>query len=105
MKIRVFLWQVIHDHLPTREQILIRQGPTSGLCPLCDVVESVDHLLFTCPVAAFLWTLVRNVGVRPDNPSSVLDLLYLTRYGHVDNFETIWIGVAAVMWAFVEHSK
>jgi hypothetical protein len=61
---------------------------------LCDVVESVDHLLFTCHV----WTLLRNV-VWPDNPSSVLDLLSLTRYGPVDSFETIWIGATAVMWA------
>jgi hypothetical protein len=66
---------------------------------VCDVVESVDRLLFTCHVATFLWTLVRNVGVWPDNPSSVLNLLSVTSYGPVYNFETIWIGAAAVMWA------
>jgi hypothetical protein len=57
--------------------------------PVCDVVESVDHLLFTCHVATFLWTLVRNVGVWSDNPSYVLNLLSVTSYGPVDNFETI----------------
>jgi hypothetical protein len=47
------LWQVIHDCLPTREQILIRHGNTSGRCPFCDELESVDHLLFQCPLATF----------------------------------------------------
>jgi hypothetical protein len=99
MKIRIFLWQVIHDRLPTREQILLRHGPTSGLCPLCDEVESVDHLLFNCPVAVFVWSLVSQVGEWPGNPSSVMDLMSLTRYGLVDNFDIIWVGAAAVMWS------
>jgi hypothetical protein len=44
---------VIHDCLPAREQILIRHGNTSGRCPSCDELESVDHLLFQCPLATF----------------------------------------------------
>ncbi|KAM0867589.1 hypothetical protein ACQ4PT_041888 [Festuca glaucescens] len=74
MKIRVFLWQVIQDRLPTREQILIRKGPTSGFCPLCAEVETIDHLLFLCPIAEFLWTVIRVSVDWPANPHSVLAL-------------------------------
>jgi hypothetical protein len=26
----------------------------------CVIVESVDHLLFQCPIAVFIWTVVRD---------------------------------------------
>ena len=43
IKIRFFLWQVIHDGLATREKILTRHGPTDGKFQLCGECETLDH--------------------------------------------------------------
>lgn len=56
--LKIFLWQLVQDRLQTREQILKRRGPNSGKCPICDDVESIDHLFFNCPIAQFLWLVV-----------------------------------------------
>ena len=99
MKIRIFLWQVTRDRLPTREQLLIRKGPTLGLCPLCSKIETIDHLLFTCSLLTFLWLLIKDLVGWPEAPHSVLDLISLTRYGVRKDFELIWIGAAATLWS------
>ncbi|GKA10781.1 RNA-directed DNA polymerase, eukaryota, reverse transcriptase zinc-binding domain protein [Tanacetum coccineum] len=53
IKINVFAWNVQKDKLPTRFN-LSRVGIDiqSIVCPICEVgVETVDHLLFSCPMA------------------------------------------------------
>lgn len=99
MKIRIFSVTSDSDRLPTREQILTRKGPTNGLCPLCTELESIDHLLFHCPVAIFVWLLIKECVGWPDAPHSVMDLLSLVRYVESKNRGVIWIGAAATLWA------
>ena len=98
-KIKIFVWQVIYDRSPTREQILIRHGPTLGKCPLCDDLETLDHLLFICPVAVFVWSVIREAVEWPDIPCSILDLISVGRASQKGRFERIWIGAAAVLWS------
>jgi hypothetical protein len=32
----------------------------SKLCQLCNEEENVDHLLFRCPIAVFMWAVVKD---------------------------------------------
>ena len=91
--------QVVQDRLPTREQLLKRNRPTNGKCPLCDEIETLDHLLVRCPVAVFLWLIIKEIVWWPDVPHSILDLTAVTRYGEKQSFEMVWIGAAAAMWS------
>jgi hypothetical protein len=98
-KIKFFLWQVIHDRLPTREQILIRHGNTSGKCPICDGLESINHLLFCCPQAAFVWSIFASVVGWPAGPSCVMELLAISKQNDGAKFDFVWVGASAVLWA------
>jgi hypothetical protein len=34
-------------------------GASAGICAMCDGMESIDHVLFLCPMASFIWTWIR----------------------------------------------
>ena len=59
-KIKIFLWMAWKDKLQTAEQLVKRnwKGPIS--CKLCGEKESVNHLLFQCPIASVVWCWVRD---------------------------------------------
>jgi hypothetical protein len=59
MKIKVFLWQIFQDRLQTVIQLKEREWKDSEHCVLCGENEDVDHLLFTCLLAAFVWIFIK----------------------------------------------
>uniref|UniRef100_A0ACD5XXA3 Uncharacterized protein n=1 Tax=Avena sativa TaxID=4498 RepID=A0ACD5XXA3_AVESA len=59
LSIRIFLWQLLRDRLPSGVEVSKRNGPGNGLCPLCGFPESCTHIMFMCPAAQFLWNFVR----------------------------------------------
>jgi hypothetical protein len=61
LKIKIFTWQLVLNRLPTRSPIAARFGPTSGSCALCGAVENVNHILFTCSLAKFMWSVIRQL--------------------------------------------
>ena len=73
LKIRIFLWQWIRGRLPSGVEVLKRNGPGDGLCPLCGMVEDANHVFFTCLTAHSLlqfprdgwWTVVHLRFPRP----------------------------------------
>ena len=99
MKIKIFLWEVIHDRLPTREQILLRRGNTAGKCATCGELESLEHLFFLCPIANFVWILVSEALDWPAVPRSLLKVLSLAKQDGGDRFEAVWFGTACVLWS------
>ncbi|XP_020172316.1 uncharacterized protein [Aegilops tauschii subsp. strangulata] len=56
LKIRIFLWQWIHDRLPSGMEVLKRNGPGDGCCPLCGPEEDSNHIFFTCVSVQYLWS-------------------------------------------------
>jgi hypothetical protein len=54
-----FVWQLLHDRVPTRSNLVIRQIIAAGaesLCPLCgEESETVAHLFLYCKVALKMW--------------------------------------------------
>jgi hypothetical protein len=47
----------------------------SELCKLCGAQEDVNHLLFSCPLAKFLWAFVSSALGWNDYPRDLNDLL------------------------------
>uniref|UniRef100_A0A8I6Y606 Reverse transcriptase zinc-binding domain-containing protein n=1 Tax=Hordeum vulgare subsp. vulgare TaxID=112509 RepID=A0A8I6Y606_HORVV len=59
LKIKIFVWQLLRDRLPSRTEVLKRHGPGNGIYPLCHVPETGSHILFSCIAAQALWCFVR----------------------------------------------
>jgi hypothetical protein len=47
----------------------------SELCVLCGCSEDVDHLFFSCPLAAFMWTFVSEALGWRDHPKLMNELI------------------------------
>uniref|UniRef100_A0A453PVZ7 Reverse transcriptase zinc-binding domain-containing protein n=1 Tax=Aegilops tauschii subsp. strangulata TaxID=200361 RepID=A0A453PVZ7_AEGTS len=59
LKIKIFMWQLLRDRLPSGTEVLKCHGLGNGLCPLCLVPETGMHILFSCVAAHALWCFVR----------------------------------------------
>lgn len=55
LKIQIFLWMVYHDRIQAAVQLKKRNWAGPEECKLCGELETVDHILFQCPMALFLW--------------------------------------------------
>ncbi|KAL0006983.1 hypothetical protein SO802_008485 [Lithocarpus litseifolius] len=55
-RIKMFLWRVAANLLPTKENLMSRLDIPEPWCVLCNQeVESATHLFFKCPAAKALW--------------------------------------------------
>jgi hypothetical protein len=59
LKIRIFLWQVVHDKLQSAEQLKKWEWKGDIECQLCGKLENVDHILFRCVCSWFVWTVLK----------------------------------------------
>ena len=78
--IKMFLWRLGVNALPTRENLLKRvdiHDPTCLLCQGC--IESPCHLFLRCPIAKALWFSAcwgfRAKDVRADSPEDIVNLV------------------------------
>ena len=65
LKIKIFVWQQLRDHLPSGIEVLKQNGPGNDLCPLCNVPEMGPHIMLFCIMTQALWSFVRE-ALRPD---------------------------------------
>lgn len=61
----LLLWRVIHNRLPTDENLATRGLPYPSMCSNCfKHVENSEHLFFSCPFAVHLWRHLSSVLVH-----------------------------------------
>ncbi|CAA7057126.1 unnamed protein product [Microthlaspi erraticum] len=56
-KMKVFLWKIVQEALPTGENLLNRGLMDTPCCTHCGELETTDHLFFQCRFAKEVWTL------------------------------------------------
>lgn len=66
---------------------------------MCVELECSNHLLFQCLISAFVWSLLASVDGWPAGPLSELDLLAISKKKDGANFDFVWVGASAVLWA------
>lgn len=54
LKIQIFLWMVFHDRIQSATQLKKKKWTGSKECKMCGVIEITNHIMFCCPIAAFL---------------------------------------------------
>jgi hypothetical protein len=74
LKIKVFVWQVYNNRIPSAEQLIKRNWPGDTGCKVCGQRESTDHIMFQCFLAQFLWFVCRDAFNWPLIPTSVADI-------------------------------
>jgi hypothetical protein len=75
-----FVWQLFHDRVPTRNNLVIRQVITEGLesvCPLCGLeLKTSEHLFLYCNVATKVWQdIFLWLNIPFDRPHSIFSIL------------------------------
>ena len=99
LKIQIFLWMACHDRIQSAVQLRKRNWAGAKECKMCGAVETTDHILFTCPVAVFLWVFLKETLILGSVPSSIaeLELIFLSR-NH--RFQSVLLFIfAGALWA------
>ena len=60
-KIRNFLWLFHQDKIQPVDQLIEKEWKGSEWCKLCGVAASADHIMFTCPIAWYVWWMISDM--------------------------------------------
>jgi hypothetical protein len=85
--------------LPSNAQINRRHGATDGSCALCGQLETVDHIFFTCDLAAFAWSGIREAFGVSWNPRTFQEFFNIVNSLAPSFKQTICLLFAAQSWA------
>ena len=99
LKIKLFLWQMFRDKLPTSLNVAKRNGPADGPCALCGAPEDANHVFFICPLARFAWSAVWTAAGVQWDPRSAGELTHLLDAIHGRAKRVMWSCVGALLWA------
>jgi hypothetical protein len=58
LKIRVFMWQAFQNRVQTAQQLMAMNWKGGENCILCGRPENIDHLVFECSLARFVWSFL-----------------------------------------------
>jgi hypothetical protein len=95
LKIKIFLWQMAKGRLPSNAQINRRHGASDGKCVLCGQSETVDHIFFTCHLATFAWSGLREALGVQWNPQCFQDFFLIVNSLSMSFKSSIWMMFAA----------
>jgi hypothetical protein len=98
-KKKKFTWQLVLNRLPTRSFIAARFEPTTGNCTLCGAVEDVNHIFFTCSLAKFMWSVVRQLLRCSWSPANFPQFYTITASLLGGQWRVVWSLFAAQSWA------
>jgi hypothetical protein len=97
MKVQIFLCQVARKRLPSNENIRRRRGSAMGACALCWETEDNNHIFFSCPLAKFMWSAVRELLGHTWDPSCFVDIFRLLQNQVGQMRRVFWIASAALL--------
>jgi hypothetical protein len=85
--------------MPANEQIQRRHGNSNGQCALCGRVESISHIFFSCVLASFMWSGIREAFGVQWNPENLSDFLSILNQLTPTVRQSFWVLFAAQSWA------
>uniref|UniRef100_A0A8I6X3U8 Reverse transcriptase domain-containing protein n=1 Tax=Hordeum vulgare subsp. vulgare TaxID=112509 RepID=A0A8I6X3U8_HORVV len=98
LKIKIFVWQLLRDRLPSGTEVLKRHGPGNGLCPLCQIPETGTHILLSCISAQELWCYVREALGPEWAAHDFAEFLHVRATQDGRKRRLFWLVFAALTW-------
>ncbi|XP_073353581.1 uncharacterized protein [Aegilops tauschii subsp. strangulata] len=99
LKIKIFMWQMFRNRLPTSDNVAKRHRPANGTCAICGLGEDANHVFFGCRLARFAWSAVRDTFNQNWNPQTSVDLLNLLSAQRGANARVVWHSVGPMLWS------
>jgi hypothetical protein len=75
LKQKNLLWLCFRGKIQSARELAERGWSGSPLCGTCAVVEDTNHILFTYPVARYIWCIIRDMFEKSYIPGLVRSLL------------------------------
>jgi hypothetical protein len=99
LKVKNFVWLVYQGRIQTADNLIRKQWKGDRKCKFCEE-ESVNHLLFLCPIASHLWCIIRDNLQWERTPRSVKGFndSFLLERGHKGN-GVLFLLFGAVCWS------
>ena len=98
LKIRIFMWQWIRGRIPSGVEVRKRNGPGTGICPLCAVPEDSNHIFFACVSARFLWSCFREIVGGSWCHTNFPDLFAELQLSPSSSRHIRWLEVGVLAW-------
>jgi hypothetical protein len=92
------VWQLARKSLSSNDNIRRRKGTTLGLCALCWEVEDNNHIFFSCPLAKFTWSAVRELLGCMWNPTYFAEIFKIMRVQEGQSKRVLWMACTALLW-------
>jgi hypothetical protein len=86
LKVKYFVWLVYQGRIQTADNLIRKNWKGDKKCKFYEE-ESVNHLLFLCPIASYLWCILRDSLQWERIPRSVKKIndVFLLERGHKGN--------------------
>lgn len=99
MKIRIFLWLMIKNSILTKDNLAKRGWVGNEECYFCGCKESIDHLLFQCSLAKYIWQVVVCVFDLTRPPKGISNMMgdWIRSFPR-KNRRLVMIGGAIICW-------
>ena len=99
LKVQIFLWMAFQDRIQSAVQLKKRKWGGDAGCKLCGELETADHLLFSCPIAVFVWVFLKEALSLERAFSSRAELLnlVLVKKKGLDRTNLLFV-CAGAMW-------
>lgn len=99
LKIKIFIWLVLRNAIPTRDNLARRRWQGSTRCSFCEEEETILHLFFDCVSARVIWSIVAFVVGAGNKPTN-FDHFWFWIEAAVPNRKNLYfVGLAAIIWA------
>jgi hypothetical protein len=99
LKIKIFMWLTNHKRIQAGKVLGGMKWKGETKCVVCGVIESVDHILFKCPLANMTWTGLREALGWDRQPGNLEDFLSHWLPIGSSNYVLKLISLAAVLWS------
>ena len=100
LKIKFFLWMAFNDRIQSAVQLKKRKWAGPEEWKLCGARETVDHILFECPVATVVWILIKDVCGLLRASTNCTDLVEILTHRKVTRFGSLFLFLCAgALWA------
>jgi hypothetical protein len=98
-KIMIFMWLIEQEVILAKDNMRKKNWSDDPGCYFCGAEETIDHMMFSCPVAKVVWGVVALCFHQKDRPSCYKQYWPWVKKALLGGDKMYTFGVAADCWA------